>query len=433
MKKVLLLAERLWTKNIFSNIMVMILAFITFYLFSMLYNKYQSFYGTSNYYSSTPLNSSLLFMGQEPATLPDTIGSVIDPQYINEFVKEAEESGIVSSLSAMYNSSVTLNGDVNTILRVYDETTASFIKNSLTIEGEWLFEEEISGYYPVVVRNGTDPESSNFKIGDTFSLELDLRPENSLIDDSCEEKICTVQCVVVGISSDKTQTAFFLPIYKSSFADSVENTFLSSPVDPVRTLLYFPYDEKLFGDYVYTSDSVIAYFDENATDEQIAEFYDRSCELGYSLLCSDIINASKEEGDYQFQNNFFVFYSLIILTIVSIFCISFLNVKKICKNFAVYYINGCTRIRSALIYFLYFILLYTLPLILYLIITQIQNLVLTNSNFSGIDFIKSDLYKVNIAVPIVAWIIGIIVSALASIAPFAVMKGKTIIENLRED
>lgn len=431
MKKVFLLATRLWTKNKFSNIMIIILAFITFFLFSTLYNKYRGFYETSDYFSSTPLSSSVVFMGREPAFSPE-FGVVTDPQYIKEFVNKAKKSGIVSSLSGMYDTIVTQKNGENVSIRVYDKTTASFIKNLITIKGKWLFEEEISEYYPVVVRNG---KNTSWKIGDIFPLELELRSKTSLTTDTEGDQLATthnVQCIVVGVATDKTQTAFFLGQIKSNYTDTVENTFFCFPVPPERALIYFPNDGKLFNDYVYTSDTVIAYFNDNATDEQIANFYAQSCELGYSEMGTDIIAASKAEGDFQFHKNFFVFYSLIILTFVSIFCISFLNIKKISKSFAVYYLNGCTKLKSVVVYFLYFILLYTLPLILYIIVTQIIYMVLANSS-NIVDFIKSAMYKIDIRVPIIAWFIGILISSLASIAPFASMKGKTIINNLRED
>lgn len=431
MKKVFLLAMRIWTKNKFSNIMIIILAFITFFLFSTLYNRYRSFYETSDYYSSTPLNSSVMFMGREPVFSPE-LGSVTDPKYINEFVKEAEESGIVSSLSGMYNTIITQENGEYVSIRVYDKTTASFIKDSIAIEGKWLFEEEISEYYPVVVRNG---KNTSWKIGDIFPLELELRPNTILTTDAEGDQLAAthnVQCIVIGVATDKKQTAFFLGNRKSNYVDTVENTFLGQPIPPEETLIYFPNDGKLFNDYVYTSDTVIAYFNDNATEEQIANFYARSCELGYSQMGKDIVAASKAEGDYQFRKNFFVFYSLILLTVVSIFCISFLNIKKISKSFAIYYLNGCTKLKSVIIYFLYFILLYTFPLILYIIVTQIIYMTLSNSS-SIMNLIKSTMYEIDIRVPIIAWIIGILISALASIAPFASMKGKTITNNLRED
>ena len=429
MRKTLLLTARLWT-----NIMVMILSFITFFVTSTLYNRYQSFYATANYYSKTPLNSSVMFLGREPAMDPDGV-SLTDPKYINEFVNYAKSSDIVDSVSGMYNTLTYIDeNDIRyyNIIRAYDKTTASFIKDTMRIKGKWLFEEENSEYYPVVVKNG---KNTSWNIGDVMSLELELFSPNELTDNNPPRVKATVECIVSGIVDEPVETVgatFFLGLLKRNHTDTVENTFLQNMTSSNDTVIFFPNDGKLFNDYVYTSDTVLAYFKENVSQEQINEFYSYACELGYAELGSDIVAASRAQGDYEFRKNFFVFYTLIILTIVSVFCISFLNVNKVKKLFAVYYLNGCTKIQSVGVYFLYFILLYTLPLLLYIILTQVMYSQLSVSS-EVMDYLKSEMFRIDIKIPIFSWLIGLLISAFASVAPFAVMKRKTIIQNLKEE
>lgn len=423
MRKVLALAGRIWTKNKASNIMVMILAFLTFYVSMTLYNKFMGFYETSFYFEKTPLNNSLLFMGRESYLNEDGY-AVNAPEPMKEFIRYAENSNIVKTVSNSFIGGATTNSGEWNMLNVYDEVTASYIKNCFTMDGKWLFEEEKQdGCYPIAVKNS---ETSKYKIGDKLNLTLKLIDDMKNIDSYID---VSVECVVVGIIYDSRPIWFNVGNYKSNFVDTVENVFdMGNSRDWVD--FYFPYDENIMAGYSHNNDNVIVYFTDNATDKEIAEFHEHANEIGYAQLGKDIVGKSREEGDFQFNKGFFVFFSLAGLLLISIFCISFLNMKKVSKNFAVYYLNGCSVFKSAIIYFIYFIGLYTVSLGVYIGYSAIQHQVILNSN--GVEY-RAQMFENDVGVILTIWAIGLVVSAIVTAVPFAAMKNKSKIALAKEN
>ena len=428
--KYMILSLRLFEKNKMPNMMVMIISFLTFYIFSTLYNQYYDFYKTSSYFEKTQLNSSLLFMGREPV-FSDELGAITDPKYINQFVNIAQNSHAIKSISKMYNRIVEVdvgNRKEMFSFRAYDSITAGYIKSTLSIDGKWLFEERCDSLYPVVVRNN---DFTNYKVGDSISFDITLTPETTLLTDNMKEQKITVKCMVVGVANNKGQTAFFLGPKKSNFIDTIENTFYCTPVSPNQPVIYFPYDDTVFGDYCLTSDTVLAYFREEATYEEIMDFYQLANSIGYSQLGSDIIKASKVEGDFKLKKNFFAFFSLIILMVISIFCVSFLNLKRTKKIFAVYYLNGCNKIDAFIIYYLYYLLIYLIPFFLFVFMSRLIEIKLLSSDISA-EYMQSSIFKIDIKIVFLSWLFGLVISLTTTLISLLIIRKKSIINNLKE-
>ena len=431
MKKNLMLAVRLLNKNKLTNVMVIIIAFLTFYISSTLYNQYYSYYKTAFYFENTPLDMSLLFMGREPV-VSDEFGALTDPKYINKFLSFVQESDVIRGTSKMYNRIVEINEGGEKIIasfRAYDSITAEFIKDTISYSGKWLFEETYDKIFPIIIRNSGE---TSYKLGDIIEINMSLSPETTLLNNNKGDHEITISCNVVGIANNNTETAFFLGPIKRNYVDTIENTFYCTPVPPNQPVIYFPYDEKIFEDYYLTSDTILAYFKPEATHKEITDFYSLANSLGYSQLGSDIIEASRKEGDFKLKKNFFVFYPLAILMITSFFSVSLLNVKRTKKIFAIYYLNGCAKIKAIIIYYLYYLFIYTIPLLLCVIATKIMNIKLKNSMISA-EYMDSSIYRMDGKVIVAAWTLGIIISGVATLISIARIRNKSIIFNLKEN
>lgn len=166
---------------------------------------------------------------------------------------------------------------------------------------------------------------------------------------------------------------------------------LSSGNLPMDTCLFLPY-----------IDSMLVYFKDTTPESDVQQFQSQINKYGYSVRGSEILQATKKEADYQFRKDFFVFYSLSGLVLVSLITVSFLNAKRLTRKIAIYYLNGCSNRRAVFIYLSYFTWLNILSFGIYWTAISLQHLQMSLSS-ELIDNVRSYTY---VADPQTAAVLG---------------------------
>ncbi len=434
MFKILKQVGSVWRKNIGSNIIVMIMICMTCYLGSGLFNQFSALYKDYAYFKDTQINRSLVFLGRETSrvfTGNEEIPFYLtaDEKHMNEMLSLAEDSGIVKGISRMLK----FNTEVPTVQTVvYDEITASFLKNPESLEGSWLFEEEKDeeGYYPVVVCG------ENREIGDKMNVYINLIAQCQPTNKQIPSKTIEVKAKVVGKVSEIDPFLFYLGVHKSNapYDEDVEALFEAPMALSLETVIFFPYCDELFGDYIYSNDTAVFYFSDDASDSDIEDLYKEAQKIGYCGLGNEIMDKTKENSDYLLRKNFFMYFSVLGLMLTAVVCVSFLNLKKLRKQFSIFYLNGCSFLRSTAIYFIYFLFLYFFSFAAALLINELQDLIYKKiwHTLPSIYEHKSANLYLDVRVVLFTCILGILISMVAAVIPFMIMKHKTPMQNIKE-
>lgn len=456
MKGFLIFVKRLWTKNIGSNIAVTVMIFLTCCMTALVFNRIYRFYYEYNFFKDTPLNSSLFFMGREGNMEEEDeeghIYSAIDTGLRDELISYGEEKGVIGGIARLMDFY-----DKNSMCSVwiYDEITASYLGKGVVGSGKWLFEDEMTGegYYPVVIHKGLhyvvdedgepDPEtgvlpteyvmmgSDEFNIGDVLDLDISMSISSHPLEGKVPSKDVKVKAEIVGTAEENTPFRFMPCGQWGTIVQTVRETFADEMIND-NAIIFFPYDEELFKGYEFPYNTVLIYFNEDASKESIEDFYTYARGLGYCNLGSDILNETKAAADDHFKQSFFLIYMFMGLTLISIICISFLNVKKVRKIFSIYYLNGCSFIKSLGIYFTYFISMYGLSFLLFLAAMGIQQTLILNTHNPRYNIDDAQLYTIDPQVALAAVLVGVVVSIISTAVPFLIMKRRTVIQNLKE-
>ena len=461
MLTILNLAKNLWKKNMVSNIMVMIILCLACLVTNVTYNILHQMYYDYDFFKDTPLNNSLMYMGGAR----DENGNLKaeDVEKMNAVAKDNED--IIEGISKMMNFSCYSADHADGSFYVFDQITASYMKKGIQGEGEWLFDSaEKDGYYPIVVFNGEltpkydmdgnliadkngrpvyfpkyddtgevikDSEGYPvdfplYKLGETVELDVSAYMHVQQIGKIIPPKEMTLKCKVVGIIDSIEPFTFFLGNQYGTLTNDVRNTFSLSD-SRERTCIFFPYNEELFGDFDFCNGTALYYFKNNAPVERIQAFCADAKAAGFCTLGSDIIQKTKDVADNEFNNEFFLCYTLAGLSLISIICVSFLNIRKLTKQIAIYRLNGCGFMKSVIIYFTYFAVMYGISFMMFLGVLLIIKFCLSGNDIKG--FLT--VYTTNFTTAAVIFLVGLAVSAIASLIPFIFIKKKTPIENLK--
>lgn len=445
---VLHFAKNLWKKNIASNIMVMIIVSLACLMTSGVYNSISQIYSDYFYFKDTPLNRSLLYMGGDRYEG----GFTVDSEYqekMTALAEAAEKEKVIEGVSHIMrfgcNSSIRMDASVY----VYDKITASYLKKGIRGKGEWIFDSSVQdGVYPIIVKNSsnntkldenggllTDDNGNTihfpeYEIGDIVDLEINMYKQVQQSGNIVFPRTVTVKCKVVGLVYDIEPFPFFLGNVYGTLVNDVRNQFRYYMGDE-HTCIFFPYSEELFGDFDFCYGTSLYYFSDSASEESIRAFYAEARQIGLCTLGSDIIEKTRSTADYAFNRYFFVCYTLIGLSLISIVCVSFLNIKKLTKQIAIYRINGCSFLKSAAMYFTYFIAMYIVSFLMFLGAAWLQYFCEVQSKGADFAAMQDAVYIPSVKTAFVIFFAGLAVSAISALIPFIFIRKKTPAENLK--
>ena len=448
---VLHFAKNLWKKNLASNIMVMIIVCLACFMTSGVYNSVSQIYSDYFYFKDTPLNRSLLYMGRDRYERENFAAMVnsADQEKMTALAEAAEKEKLIEGVSHImrfgYDSANRMYGTVY----VYDKITASYLKKGIKGKGEWIFDSPVQdGVYPIIVKNGSndtkfdekgylltddngDPiHFHEYEIGDIVDLEINMYKNVQQSDNIVLPRTMTVKCRVVGLVYDIEPFPFFLGNVYGTLVNDVRNQFIEY-MDDEYTRIFFPYSEELFGDFDFCNGTSLYYFSDSASQESIKAFYAEARQIGLCTLGSDIIEETGSTADNAFNRYFFVCYTLVGLSLISIVCVSFLNIKKLTKQIAIYRINGCSFLKSAAMYFTYFIGMYIVSFLMFLGAAWLQYFFEAQRNGASLAAMQGAVYIPSVKAAFVIFFAGLAVSAISALIPFIFIRKKTPAENLK--
>lgn len=426
MMKTIRLAVKFFSKQKAANLLVIIIVVLMLYVTTIAYNQYNQIFGSYMYFKDTPISQSIYFMGRENANTEN--GQLIDNRYLDEMLPLLESQGNIAGVSSICAFSATdTSQDSGFGLYMYDEITANTLYNGFSLQGEWPWDLPLLSPYPVVVYNGSE---SQYKVGDVIELDIFAASHFVSIYSPVENKHVILSCKVVGIT-DKVYPFAISANTKSNFADTAEGMF-SGGNSENATCVFLPYIDSIFHDYRFASDTMLIYFKDSSTEDDIRQFQSQINKYGYNVRGSEILQATKKEADYQFRKNFFVFYTLSGLVLVSLMTVSFLNAKRLTRNIAIYYINGCSNYKAIRIYLTYFTGLYLLGFGLYYAAISLQHLRMSgSSNF--MDNVQSYLYAADPKMAAALGLAGLAASILFGMIPFWLIRRKSRIQLVKEN
>lgn len=461
MLTVLNLAKNFWKKNKVSNIMVMIILCLACLITNAAYNVVHRIYSDYYYFKDTPLERSLVYMGGARDEKGNLKSEHVEK--MNSVVVENED--ILEGISKMMNFNCYSTDHASGSLYVYDKITASYMKKGIKGEGEWLYDSAIEkDCYPIIVRNGekephydkngkliTDKNGNPvyfpkydeegkiiaddegypidfplYKLGETVELKVTAYMHVQQTDKFIPAKEMTLKCKVVGIIDSIEPFCFFLGNRYGTLVDDVRNTFGVWGGEK-NTAIFFPYIEELFKDYDLCYGVALYYFNDNASEQKILSFYNEARKIGFCALGSEIIQKTREGADIEFKRKFFLCYALAGLSLISILCVSFLNIRKLTKQISIYRLNGCSFIKSMVIYFTYFAVMYGISFLMFLGVSLIAKLFVRENDMLGLPTV----FTTDIKIASIIFLVGLAVSVFAALIPFIFIKNKTPIENLK--
>lgn len=444
-------AKNLWKKNITSNIMVMIIVCLACLMTSGVYNSVSRIYTDYFYFKDTPLKRSLLYMGRDRYEGDEYAWTTVnseDQEKMTALAEAAEKEGLIEGVSQMMRFGCDSANHMGGSVYVYDEITASYLKKGVRGKGEWIFDNPPQdGVYPIVVKNGTRDTKNDddgkpvkddngntiyfpqYEIGEIVDLEINMYKQVQQSENFVFPRTMTVKCRVVGLVDDIEPFLFFLGNQYGTMVNDVRNTF-DDYMDDEYTRIFFPYSKELFGDFDFCSGTTLYYFSDSAFEESIKAFYDEARKIGMCTLGREIIEKTKSDADYAFNRYFYVCYTLIGLSLISIVCVSFLNIKKLAKQIAIYRINGCSFLKSVAMYFTYFIAMYIISFLMFIGASWLQYLYELQKGSPTLA-VNGGMYIPSAEAAAVIFFAGLAVSAISALIPFIFIRKKTPTENLK--
>ena len=424
--KTIRLALKFFANHKAANLLVIVITVLMLYFTTLTYNQYNNIYGSYMYFKDTSINHSVYFMGREAADTED--GLLIDDSYIGDLLSLVESQDNIAGVSSIgYFSATDTSQNSGFPIYIYDEITADALHDGFSIQGEWPWDIPLRSPYPILAYNGS---AGHYKVGDIIDLDIYAAPPFVSINKPVADKHIILHCRVVGIT-DRVYPFAITTNFKSNSVETV-GIMLSSGNLPMDTCLFLPYIDSIFHDYRFASDSMLVYFKDTTPESDVQQFQSQINKYGYSVRGSEILQATKKEADYQFRKDFFVFYSLSGLVLVSLITVSFLNAKRLTRKIAIYYLNGCSNRRAVFIYLSYFTWLNILSFGIYWTAISLQHLQMSLSS-ELIDNVRSYTY---VADPQTAAVLGGAVfaaSMLFSMIPFWLIRGKSRIHLVKEN
>ena len=161
----------------------------------------------------------------------------------------------------------------------------------------------------------------------------------------------------------------------------------------------------------------------NAQDKIIPELGD----FGYAQTEQDVLNETKQNADAYFDKDIVMVFTIVGLTFVCIFSMTFINMKRYLKKAHIYLLTGSTRRNVFLIYCTYMSMIIITSGILYWSIANIINEVTKGPatvNDIRLTAFSPGLYTIVFALTFITLFMGVV-----SLLTFKFMTNGTATEN----
>lgn len=386
------LAKRFLKDNIYIQIIIWIQVFLYLFIYIPNKNRYLDDINTYRKLNQSNISKSIFYMNKLPVEDEDFVAINIDDISHNEDllkkVMNKYKKNIIGNSPLINNFSLEYNNRTLSII-VQDDISFSTYMDSESIQKLQNYKGD---NIPVL-----EKKTNKYKldIGEIVELSSNIGKYNLEVIGYYDNKF--EFNVPVNFSNSNDIKISDIIYYKES---NLNNDFITLNNKKIENFLENDtYNNKFIYFSNDTDDKIISQVMEEITDNN----------LGYTVDGKTLLDNEKEYIYYHFKKNIDIIISFLILCIISIFTISILNKNRFLERINFYYINGSTFKDIYMIVFLYYLISFLIPLLIYIIFSLVveSGLLLKTSLFSSALFLN---YKINLADSMILSIILILFS-----------------------
>lgn len=403
------LALRFFNRHWMANLIIIVEIIFLLFWVTTLINRSTYLYDSYNEFTDMGFKHTVYFMG--PAAVHDSVsGWPYFEDYHGEFLDQLESFPFVKGIARVNRFSTD-----HEIIYAIDDITASKINPS--ISGHWLSERnevnEIVAY------------QTDVQIGESVELEIHLFNEFHTRANEMNATTQSAEFSVVG-ELENLPRNLIEQNRKSNRIVGLAGFFQDMKYLEDQSIYFVSATHPMFDNYPMTTDNCFIYLNESITTGQMDKLTTFLGKYGYWMKGSDMLTVSKNEADDRFQYDLSGLISFAIILIASLVCLTFLNIKRFRNYIALYYLVGCSFIRSITIYMCYLGQLMTLSVAGFYAYYFYVNSTLDNS----VELISAT-YRLHIGTQLMTF--GIIAFALTvlSLIPFYLLTRPSQIEMIK--
>lgn len=386
------LAKRFLKDNIYIQIIIWIQVFLYLFIYIPNKNRYLDDINTYKKLNQSNISKSIFYMNKQPVYDDNFSAINIDEIAHNEDllkkIMNKYKKNIIGNSPLINNFSLEYNDRTLSII-VQDDISFSTYMDSESIQKLQNYKGD---NIPVL-----EKKTNKYKldIGDIVELSSNIGKYNLEVIGYYDNELVFNSAVRYS-NMDNIKVSDIIFYHESN----IDNDFITLNNKKIENFLESDiYNNKFIYFSNDTDDKIISQFMKEITDKN----------LGYSVDGKTLLDNEKEFIYYNYKKNIDTIISFLILCIISIFTISILNKNRFLERINFYYINGSTFKDIYMIVFLYYLISFLIPLLIYIIFSLVveSELLLKTSLFTDALFLN---YKITLADSMILSIILILFS-----------------------
>jgi hypothetical protein len=410
---------------VFSNVLLVLQIVLSLFIIMLMVNRYNFIFSSYNDFNSDQFRKSILVSTNLISVEGEDeyyIGHALDSRILEQIEMYSSHPYVRSISRIQRHQTVEAEGYGIDVI-VYDEITATFAMNKT--KGSSLFENNDSD---IVVYN-----MPGVGIGDALNIEI-VRFNNTTADLARPETLEPGYDPATDISEFNFKVGGVVEDISKGYVELTFSSFGSIDLDRFRSqvgvdqpMIFVPYSEELFGDYIYTNPSVLVYLDENIPDSEVDKLLVSLGEFGYAQTGEDILRNSRQAAEKTFDKDIVMVFTMVGITFVCIFSMTFLNMKRYLKKAYIYLLAGATKRNVYAIYSIYMLMMIAISGVLY---GSIANIVtwLTSGSATSYD-IRFTIYRPDLLTVCGALLFITFFMGMISFLTFKFMTNASVTEN----
>lgn len=219
--------------------------------------------------------------------------------------------------------------------------------------------------------------------------------------------------------------------FKSNGSFPIDDLLYDRTLNSGRNLIIISNLNPSLVDFQIPSDNFYIFLNPNYTVENINHLELLLMEHGDWALGSDIVSMSKTIARETFISDFNQLAVIILISAINLITLTFVNIKNFGRYIAIYMINGCKKITTVLIYFVYlFGILVTSTGVFYLIYLFIK---FKMKSAIAVSDIMLSIFTFNLKVQFLTFGSILVFIIVGSLVPYYFMSKKSKINFLKSN
>ena len=415
--KVLRIVLKFLLQHKIPNLLLVVELCLSMLVLTMMINRYNESFKYYNAFQGTELADSIYFMGRFTEVIPNDSGLsfTVDRSYEAALMKylESQPEFIGTShtmqLSADISQYTSVQEDPGSgyySLIVLDEKTSQ-VESTRLQAGHWPKKDEVEdGIIPCVIYKNA-AETNDFYIGEIIESSVVFSQFQSSENQYTKE----LSFKVVGIMN-RNALEPLIPLVQGNGAPSLKALF----VQQEKYCIYAPYIEDIFGKD--DSQCFFIYFSNNITEARYKDIENGLDKFGYHARVSEMMEVTKNEANGKLQSDINTFLALSGISLLGLISISFLNVKRLYRRFSIYYLCGCSYIKSIWLYAVYLSFLVSVAFAGYMAIVNYFFNISDDSTMAPLYFV----FDIQNGTGLISLSVCVFVITVCTYVPFAISK-----------